>query len=112
MVQYQGFPSLVTVTVAPAPTLVSIAITPASPSIVSGNSVQLTATGTYSDSSTANLTGSVTWAVPLCSPPLITTGSITPAGLFTGNSPVLGGSCAVTATKGAIIGIDTVTITP
>ena len=51
----------VTLTVTAAP-LVSIAIIPASPSIALGTTVQLTATGTYTDSSTQNLTTQVTWA--------------------------------------------------
>jgi DNA-binding beta-propeller fold protein YncE len=44
-----------------AATLVSIAITPLSPSITDGTSQQFTATGTYTDNSTQNLTASVTW---------------------------------------------------
>jgi hypothetical protein len=39
-----------------AATLQSIAVTPASPSIAKGATQQFTATGTYSDSSTQNLT--------------------------------------------------------
>ena len=39
----------------------SIAITPASPSVVLGRSMQLTATGTYADGSTQDLTATVTW---------------------------------------------------
>ena len=46
----------------PPPTLTSIAVTPASPSIVTGATQQFTATGTYSDGSTQNLTNQVTWA--------------------------------------------------
>ena len=42
--------------------LVSIAVTPASPSIAKGLTEQFTATGTYSDGSTADLTSQVTWA--------------------------------------------------
>ena len=45
-----------------AATLVSIAITPASPSVTDGATQQFTATGTYTDNSTQNLTASVTWA--------------------------------------------------
>ncbi len=45
-----------------AATLVSIAITPISPSITDGTTQQFTATGTYTDTSTQNLTASVTWA--------------------------------------------------
>ena len=44
------------------PALTSIAVTPASPSVAKGLTQQFTATGTYTDGSTANLTASVTWA--------------------------------------------------
>lgn len=42
-------------------TLDSIAVTPAALSIRSGNELQFTATGTYSDSSTLNITSQVDW---------------------------------------------------
>ena len=45
----------------PPPTLTSIAVTPANPSILIGASQQFTATGTYSDGSTQNLTSQATW---------------------------------------------------
>ena len=44
-----------------APTLNSIAVTPVNPSIQTGATQQFTATGTYSDGSTQNLTTFVTW---------------------------------------------------
>ncbi|HEY1416946.1 MAG TPA: Ig-like domain-containing protein, partial [Myxococcaceae bacterium] len=50
--------TLLTVTSA---TLQSIAVTPADPSIAKGTTRQLTATGTYSDASTVDLTDFVTW---------------------------------------------------
>ena len=43
------------------PTLTSIAVTPANPSILTGASQQFTATGTYSDGSTQNITSQATW---------------------------------------------------
>jgi uncharacterized protein YjdB len=43
-------------------TLASIAITPATPSIAAGNTLQLAATGTYTDGTTQDLTDSVAWA--------------------------------------------------
>jgi predicted GH43/DUF377 family glycosyl hydrolase len=47
----------------PAPTLSSIAVTPSSPvSLAAGLTQQFMATGTYSDSSTADITSLVTWA--------------------------------------------------
>lgn len=54
--------SAATLTVNAAVTLVSIAVTPASPTIAAGTTQQFTATGTYSDTSTKNITTTVTWA--------------------------------------------------
>src|SRR4029077_16999115 len=48
-------------TVGPA-TLVSIAVTPANPTVAAGLTKQFTATGTFTDSGTQNLTSSVTWS--------------------------------------------------
>src|SRR6185312_1557469 len=45
-----------------APTLQSIAVTPANPSVPKGLTEQFTATGTLSDGSHQDLTSSVTWA--------------------------------------------------
>lgn len=56
-----SLPALIAVTPAP-PSLASIVITPLSTSLAMGQSQQLTATGVYSDSSTQDLTGTVTWA--------------------------------------------------
>ena len=71
-------PCTVTINPLNLPTLQSIAVTPVNPSIAKGLTQQFTATGTYSDSSTANLTGSVTWASATTSvattPELITGG--------------------------------------
>ena len=46
---------------APPPSLNSIAVTPANPTVTVGAQQQFTATGAYSDGSTQNLTGQVTW---------------------------------------------------
>ncbi len=48
--------------VAPAPTLQSIAVTPANTSLSTGNTEQFTATGTLSNNTTEDLTSQVTWA--------------------------------------------------
>jgi hypothetical protein len=50
-----------TLTVTPAE-LVSIAVTPADPTITIGSSEPFTATGTYTDASTQDLTTSLTWS--------------------------------------------------
>jgi 6-phosphogluconolactonase (cycloisomerase 2 family) len=45
-----------------AATVISIAITPAKPTIAPGKTLQFTATGTYTDTTTKDLTASVAWA--------------------------------------------------
>ncbi len=45
----------------PPPPLVSIAVTPATASIANGTSQQFTATGTFSDNSTRDISSAVTW---------------------------------------------------
>ena len=90
-------------TVTPA-TLTSITVTPANPSISKGGTQQFTATGTYSDSSTANLTGQVTWT---SGTPARAT--ITGAGLATG---VAAGTSTITATLGSVSGSTLLTVTP
>jgi uncharacterized protein YjdB len=87
-------PAALTVT---SSTLVSIAVSPASTSIVLGNQQQYTAIGTFSDSSTLDITSQVTWASSDT-----TRVSITVSGLATGvattTTPV-----NITATKGAVV---------
>ena len=79
-----------------APYLVSIAVTPANASIADGTQQQYTATGTYSDGSHQNLTGSVTWTSSAT-----TVATINSSGLATG---VAAGSTTIRATSGAISG--------
>jgi hypothetical protein len=83
--------------------LVSIAITPSSPSVVEGASLQLTATGTFSDGSTQNLTGAVTWTA--------TGGSVSSTGFFT--APATASSITVTATSvsSTVSGSTTIAVT-
>jgi uncharacterized protein YjdB len=77
-------------------TLQSIAVTPASSSIVAGNTQQFTATGTYSDNSTKNITTSVTWKSSNTA--FATIGAAT--GLATG---VAAGTTQITATQGSVV---------
>jgi hypothetical protein len=74
--------------------LTSIAVTPAPVTIAQGNSIQFTATGTYSDSSTQNLTSTVTWASAT-----ISVATINAAGLAQGVAP---GTSNITAKQGAV----------
>ena len=76
-----------------APTLVSIAVTPASSTLAPGATQQLTVTGTYSDSSTANLTAGSTFVS--ASPGVAT---VSAGGLVTA---VAVGSTTITATHTA-----------
>ncbi|NVB81389.1 MAG: hypothetical protein HOV81_23535 [Kofleriaceae bacterium] len=90
-----------TVTVTPAE-LVSFAVTPANPTIGDGQTQQMTATGRYTDTSTADLTGTVTWtsATPA-------TATVSAAGLVTAEDP---GTSVITATLGSVSGSTTVTV--
>ncbi len=93
-----------TLTVSSSATLQSIAVTPASPTVGIGNTVQFTATGTYSDNSTKNITSSVTWA---SSNPSFAT-IVATAGLATG---VAVGTTEITATLGSVVNPnDTLTV--
>ncbi|MBZ5660224.1 MAG: choice-of-anchor D domain-containing protein [Acidobacteriia bacterium] len=83
------------------PSLVSIAVTPANPSILTGGTQQFTATGTYSDNSTQNLTSSVTWTSNNN-----TVATINSAGLASGVGP---GSATIQATLSSIVGSTTLT---
>ncbi len=86
----------ITVVNARPPTLLSIAVTPNNPTVTAGKTKQLTATGSYSNGSTLDLTTQVTWQV---SDPA--KAMVSPTGLVTGQSY---GSTTVTATLGSISG--------
>ena len=93
-----------TLTVA-AITLQSIAVSPSNPSINKSQTQQFAATGTYSDSSTKDITTSVTWASSNTA--VATIGANT--GLATG---LAGGTSQITATLGSIVSpIDILTVT-
>jgi DNA-binding beta-propeller fold protein YncE len=87
---------------APVVTLTSIAVTPASPSIALGKTIQLTATGTYSDGTKKDISSQVTWT---SGTPTVAT---VPAGLATS---VAVGTSAITATLSGMTGSDTLTVT-
>ena len=93
-------------TVTPA-TLVSIGVTPPNPSIANGTSQQFTATGTYTDNSTQNLTSAVTWSSSASSAASISNASGS-NGLATAASQ---GSATITAALGNISGSSRLTVT-
>ena len=98
-----GVSGTTVLTVSPA-VVVSIAVTPANPSVSKGSTEPFKATGTYSDSSTQNLTGQVTWASATTS-----VATITAAGLATG---VATGTSTISATLGGISGTTVLTVSP
>ena len=84
------------------PTLDSIAVTPAIPNIATGATQQFTATGTYSDGSTQNITSQVTWTSSNT-----TVATINSAGLASGMAP---GSTTITAAFSGKTGFATLTV--
>ncbi|MGA2021779.1 MAG: Ig-like domain-containing protein [Candidatus Sulfotelmatobacter sp.] len=86
------------------PVLVSMAVTPASPSFALGTTQPFAATGTYSDGSTLDLTNTASWSTADD-----TIATVNGQGLVTS---VALGSTSVTATSGTISGSTTLTITP
>jgi hypothetical protein len=90
--------------------LLSISVSPSDGYIPSGASIPYTATGHFNDSSTSDLTTSVTWSTSAPSQASVsndpgTQGLVT--GLQAGPSPM-----SVIATSGAIVGEGLVTVTP
>jgi uncharacterized protein YjdB len=85
-----------------AATLVSLAVTPANSTMAIGTSKQFTATGTFSDTSTQDLTASVLWSSSKA-----TVATINNQGLA---SSVALGSATITATLGAISGSTGLTV--
>ncbi len=94
-----------TVTVTP-PELVSLAVTPLALSLAKGATQQFTATGTFTDASTQDVTGSAAWTSSDTSVATITS----PGGVAIG---VGQGSAQITAAVGAILSPPaTLTVTP
>lgn len=101
-----GISGSTTLTVTAA-TLVSIAVTPANPSIVAGTTQQFTATGTYSNGATQNLTASATWTSSNTARATVSNAAGS-RGLATG---VSAGSVTITAVSGAVSGSAALTVT-
>jgi hypothetical protein len=87
-----------------APTLQSITVTPGSTSVAVGNSQQFKATGTFSDSSTSDLTTAVKWSSTNTA-----TAAVNSAGLATAMAQ---GSANIVVTSGRIQAQAAVTILP
>jgi len=102
-----GLSGVTTLTVTPA-VLVSIEVTPASPSIALGTSLQFTAIGIFSDGAHQDVTQLATWS---SSDPSVAGVSNAPKdrGLATG---VVLGSTTIAASVSGISGMTTLTVTP
>ncbi len=83
----------------PTTSLQSIVVSPSSASIAAGQTRQFTATGTYSDGSTADLTAIAVWT-PV--------GIVGPGGRAVGTNP---GTYTITATVGTVQGSASLTVT-
>jgi hypothetical protein len=86
-----------------APTLSSIAVTPANPTVAAGSTQQFTATGTYSDGTTQNITGQVTWASSSSA-----VATVNAVGLAT---TAASGTTNISATLGSVSGSAALTVT-
>ncbi len=87
-----------------SPVVLSIAVTPAAPSVALGYKQQFKATGTYSDGTIADLTATATWST---APPTVAT--VNASGLA---ASLKVGASGVTATSGSVAGSATLTVTP
>ena len=81
----------------------SIAVAPSASLIAAGSTQQFSATATYSDSSMADVTGSVAWSSSSSA-----TATITSSGVASGRSS---GATTITAVLGAVSGSTTLTVT-
>ncbi|MBI5546013.1 MAG: Ig-like domain-containing protein [Deltaproteobacteria bacterium] len=90
--------------------LVSIAVTPNNPVIAAGLKLQLTATGTYTDASTRDLTSLATWSTGFSGVTVSSSGEVTAVGAGTGSvQAALGeitGSTQVMVTTAALVSIE------
>ena len=89
--------------------LLSLTITPANPSIVAGSGQQLTATGTFADSSVHDLTSSVTWSSSNSSIVFIASTTSVLSGFAMG---VASGTATITAAWGSTQATTSVTVQP
>jgi trimeric autotransporter adhesin len=87
-----------------APTLTSLQVTAPSSNVIVGQTLQMTAMGTYSDHSTKDLTQSVNW-----SSSNTTAATASNSGLLSAQSS---GSVTVTVSSGLVTGSLSVTIAP
>ena len=95
----------------PAPTLSSIAVTPANTTIAIGGTQQFTAMGTYSDGSTQNITSQVTWSSSNSSVATITTTGLATATSNPGNTTISATQSGVPGNTALAVQASALTIT-
>jgi hypothetical protein len=103
-----------TITVTAQPTLTSITVTPPSPTLATGMSLGFTATGSYSDGSSQNLTGSATWrssssAVTITNTGVATCHSAGTSSISAMSGNVVGGTPLTCQTPAPVLQILTIT---
>lgn len=86
------------------PSLVSLKVTPANPSVVVGNSQQFAATGTYSDNTTKDVTSTATWSSSSASVATVST-----SGMVT---TLTKGTATITAASGSVNGSASLVVSP
>lgn len=84
-------------------TLSSIAVTPINDTLPLGSTLQLTATATYSNKTTASITSSVTWSSASSAVAAVDAkGLVTPAAAATAAAATAGQTVTITATQGTV----------
>ncbi len=101
-----GFTASATLEVTPP--LESIAITPANPSVPKGETQQFTATGTFADGSTQNLTNEMTWSSTNTAIATISN----PSGAIGSASALATGTSSISATFEGVTGSTLLTVSP
>ena len=94
----------------PQPTLTGIAVTPSGSTVHDGQTLQYTATGTYSDGSQHDLTTQVTWSTNSASVASISNAAGSQGLLTPITGSVAGVQIQVTATLGAVSGSTSLTV--
>jgi hypothetical protein len=88
-----------------APTLNSVAVTPANPTVVAGGTVQLTATASYSYGSAQNVTSTASWISSNSAVATVSGGLVT----CVSTAPTAQPAVTITATSGGVAGATMVT---
>jgi len=89
------------------PTLTSLAVAPTTVSLIEGNTQQLSATGTYDDGSTKDLTGTATWSTSSSTVASVTSGGLVKAAATIASPP---GTATITASSGTLTATSAITV--